>query len=105
MLARAVHSEARPEITVRMCGPAEKVSLSPAHHRVRAAAPRHFVTMDGNAPPPRSAVPLLVSVGIEGTFEPVSGKDTLVATGHFSGRRWSEDLALVRGLGLAEVRY
>jgi beta-glucosidase len=61
--------------------------------------------MDGDASPALTATPLLVSVGIEGTFEPVSGKDTLVATGHFSGRRWSEDLALVRGLGLAEVRY
>jgi beta-glucosidase len=44
-------------------------------------------------------------VGIEGTFEPVSGKDTLAATGHFHQQRWSEDFRLVENLGIAEFRY
>lgn len=45
------------------------------------------------------------SVGIEGTLEPASGRDTLVSTGHFRGKRWAQDLGLVRQLGLDEVRY
>lgn len=47
----------------------------------------------------------LFSIGIEGTFEPVSQQDTLRVTGHFDGAQWREDLALVRKLGLEEVRY
>lgn len=45
------------------------------------------------------------SVGIEGTLEPVSGRDTLRVSGHFHDRRWSDDFGLVRELGLREVRY
>jgi hypothetical protein len=46
-----------------------------------------------------------VSVGIEGTLEPASGRDTLRATGHFRNAQWSRDFKLVRRLGVAEVRY
>lgn len=46
-----------------------------------------------------------VSVGIEGTFEPASGRDTLVATGHFRGSRFEEDFGLVRALGVSAFRY
>lgn len=46
-----------------------------------------------------------VSVGIEGTFEPTSGKDTLSPTGHFRCDAWSRDFELVRELGVVEVRY
>ena len=51
---------------------------------------------------PRSSY---VSVGIEGTLEPVSGRDTLTASGHFSSGQWRRDLRLVGDLGLREVRY
>jgi hypothetical protein len=47
----------------------------------------------------------LFSVGIEGTLEPRSGRDTLVRSGHFRNQRWPEDFKLVRGLDLTEVRY
>lgn len=47
----------------------------------------------------------VVSVGIEGTLEPKSGRHTLLSTGHFRRGRWREDFGLVRWLGLGEVRY
>lgn len=46
-----------------------------------------------------------VSIGIEGTFEPATGRDTLTPTGHFKPGNSARDFALVRQLGLAEVRY
>ena len=45
-----------------------------------------------------------ISIGIEGTFEPVTGRDTLSITGHYRGEAWKADLELVRSLGLEEVR-
>ncbi len=45
-----------------------------------------------------------VSVGIEGTLEPVSRRHTLEVTGHFRGR-WRDDFGLVAKLGVTEVRY
>lgn len=61
-----------------------------------------------NTDPPAAqrAVPSrYISVGIEGTLEPVSRRHTLDVTGHFRGRRWSDDFGLVAQLGVAEVRY
>lgn len=46
-----------------------------------------------------------VSIGIEGTYEPVSGRDTLRATGHYRRSRLAADFQLVRRLGVDEVRY
>lgn len=61
--------------------------------------------------PPSSSSPRLpafrgtFSIGIEGTLEPVSGRHTLGVSGHYRSARWRDDFALVRQLGLAEVRY
>src|SRR4051812_48604252 len=44
-----------------------------------------------------------LSVGIEGTYAPQSGKDTLSETGHFVDPL--HDFQLVRELGITEVRY
>jgi beta-glucosidase/6-phospho-beta-glucosidase/beta-galactosidase len=46
-----------------------------------------------------------ISVGIEGTFAPQSGQDTLRITGHFHRERWKADFASVVALGMNEVRY
>lgn len=46
-----------------------------------------------------------ISVGIEGTFAPHCGKDTLKITGHFHGNQWRRDLRMVHDLGLEEFRY
>ncbi len=45
------------------------------------------------------------SIGIEGTFAPHCEDDTLTITGHFDRDQWRHDLALVRELGLDEMRY
>lgn len=46
-----------------------------------------------------------ISVGIEGTFAPQCGKDTLAITGHYKIKQWREDLRIIRELGIEEFRY
>lgn len=46
-----------------------------------------------------------IGIGIEGTFAPHCGSDTLSVTGHFTDEQWMRDLELVQMLGIAEVRY
>src|ERR671921_823693 len=46
-----------------------------------------------------------VSIGVEGTFAPQCGKDTLAITGHYRRNQWRQDLELIRGLGLEDFRY
>jgi hypothetical protein len=66
-------------------------------------------------PPPVTAIPtdeptpLLkrpqIGIGIEGTFAPQNGLDTLALTGHYQDNRWQADFALVAQLGIRQVRY
>jgi beta-glucosidase/6-phospho-beta-glucosidase/beta-galactosidase len=56
------------------------------------------------SPPPQDAR-FKISIGIEGTYEPVSGRDTLAITRHYLQSGWKSDLQRVRELGLQEVRY
>lgn len=44
-------------------------------------------------------------IGIEGTFAPQSGKDTLAITGHYDNDQWQQDFALVAQLGIRQFRY
>jgi beta-glucosidase/6-phospho-beta-glucosidase/beta-galactosidase len=46
-----------------------------------------------------------VSIGVEGTFAPQCGKDTLAITGHYKAKQWRKDLEIIRGLGLEDFRY
>src|SRR3954464_9566791 len=46
-----------------------------------------------------------ISIGVEGTFAPQCGKDTLEITGHYKGARWQSDLEIIRALGLDDFRY
>jgi hypothetical protein len=48
---------------------------------------------------------LRFGAGVEGTFEPKSGRDTLKITRHFSEERYREDFRLAAELGLRELRY
>src|SRR5215218_10271884 len=52
-----------------------------------------------------ATAPLRISIGIEGTFEPFSGRDTLVTSRHFERGNWQRDFNLVRRLGVKEFRY
>src|SRR4051812_44781784 len=46
-----------------------------------------------------------VSIGVEGTFAPHCGKDTLAITGHYKATQWRSDLELIRDLGIDEFRH
>jgi beta-glucosidase/6-phospho-beta-glucosidase/beta-galactosidase len=46
-----------------------------------------------------------IEVGIEGTFAPQCGKDTLEVTGHYRDERWQEDLKTISELGIRQFRY
>jgi hypothetical protein len=46
-----------------------------------------------------------IGIGIEGTFAPQSGKDTLASTGHYEDNQWRRDFALVAQLGIQQFRY
>lgn len=49
--------------------------------------------------------PFPIGIGIEGTFAPQSGKDTLASTGHYENDQWRQDFALVAELGIRQFRY
>lgn len=46
-----------------------------------------------------------LSIGIEGTFAPQSGKDILAITGHYENEQWQQDFALIAQLGIQQFRY
>jgi beta-glucosidase/6-phospho-beta-glucosidase/beta-galactosidase len=46
-----------------------------------------------------------VSIGIEGTFAPHCGKDTLAITRHYERSQWKQDLTILQGLGIDQFRY
>jgi beta-glucosidase/6-phospho-beta-glucosidase/beta-galactosidase len=46
-----------------------------------------------------------ISIGIEGTYAPHSGKDTLAITRHYEAAQWKQDLTIVHGLGIEQFRY
>src|SRR4051794_40401198 len=46
-----------------------------------------------------------ISIGIEGTFAPHCGKDTLAITRHYEKAQWVQDLSIVQGLGIEQFRY
>jgi len=46
-----------------------------------------------------------ISTGIEGTYAPHNGNDTLAATRHYERAQWRRDLSLIRRMGIEEFRY
>jgi beta-glucosidase/6-phospho-beta-glucosidase/beta-galactosidase len=64
------------------------------------------LNLDAASPCNRTQLrPGKMSIGIEGTFEPFSRRDTLSATRHFESGRLAADLDLVKQLGVDEFRY
>lgn len=46
-----------------------------------------------------------ISIGIEGTYAPHCGKDTLAITRHYEPSQWKQDLSIIKGLGIEQFRY
>ena len=46
-----------------------------------------------------------ISTGIEGTYAPHNGRDTLAVTRHYEREQWKKDLSLIHRMGITEFRY
>src|SRR4051812_47017678 len=54
---------------------------------------------------PTRLTKMKIITGIEGTYAPQSGKDTLAITGHYQNNQWKNDTALVKQLDVQQFRY